>query len=1532
MVIYLRRHLCSPKILCPKETSDATARGPYFGSFGVFSVLIAPKGGQMRQEQEFRRAVFFPSPAGMSLRHIAAERFWNGRFFFAVASFLVVLCTAIQVQAANRSTYILYDSPWVGPSEFRYIAFDQIHQQIFAAWPMLDRIDVLSAADYHLIQSIPALSPLSLDISPDGTTLAVGTSSSHILFFDTSTLAKTNDVVFPVSALGISAFVYTANGNAMVRAEAGLSTGGGITAYWDHVANAFINQSNVVGVMGPYQSEGPMTRSGDYSRIMLGDSTTAGVVQIIDGNTGQVVQKLSYFGVYVTWLAANKDASRYALCLASPGFAATLAILDSSFDVIYQDQGGCIGMTFSADGETLYRDGSANGVSGTQSIDMKTFSIRNTTNNFSSQSGYATQWQGADSTGMVYGMNPNNSSGTIFQAVDTTTTSTPAVPTLNDPVHIVRVIDNIGSPQGGDLIRLLCTGVDTVSAGSVSVTIGGASTTNLAVEPLGSLTQYFPSLPNLRLVEVKTSPSTPGLADVTLHVNGATDTAVKAFQFAQSSKVFPFSTSPNFLLYDSSRQKLYASHKDQVEVIDPLAQKVLTPLVPASGKLQNSQFGGLSLSPDGNRLYIADAGANLIHILDLSSSGTGTSVNPGAAMGSSSPISPGRVFETTSGKLVGSDVGGAMFMIDRLSGIGTSLRDEFGNKVAGFAWSSTNKGRNIFISTGTCGNGLNANGLISDCLGLWDDAASQYTSSRDLTQWIEEAGANEDGTVIIAGGSTPGIVDLFPEIVDFNLNTMGLIRNHFDIPMPQGTPSFFLHPSGALLYKAGYELLSGGITPFGGRVEIDDVHQFQPAATVAFPEPFITSYSPYTDHMLTTDDAGRYFFGVTESGISMMRLNATPLSIGNLQPAFGQPASGQTVTIRGSGFQSGAVASVGGVQTSTTFVDEDTLMATVPALSLGFQDVTVTNVNGNSYTIQGGFQVLGPSLTPSITGFSPVELIAATDDPALTSTVLGTGFAAYDTVEINGQPTDSVFLDVSHMKAAIPAGLTRQTGSVPVTVVSPYTGSSNTLSIPIVNPPPIVHYTLPEVLVTGSSTTNLNVYGTGFVAESVVQWNGQDLSTTLNGGETSVGDKLVIASVPGSLLANGGTATIKVFNPAPGGGVSNAFSEKVSSPQPVVSFPASIDFGKVLLNTTGTQTVQLTNLGSATYTINSATMNSNSFSTQAKSCVGISIVNICNLQVQFSPTTAGTAMTTLTITDNAAGSPHSIPVTGTGTQTLVPVPTLTFIDSLGRTVSATLYGNATVGGAAVPAIAWIEYGTDPLLATFTQTVPWTFAGDSNVSFSLTGLNPATTYSARLAVQTSGGTGKSIIRLFATIAAPPAIRLATALGGSNVATVSAGQTATFNLLASDGGNGYTGTATLSCSGIVTGATCIVTPSTVAIGLNSTPLTVTITTTAPSIASQKGAPSDLVVLAFGFLLGTGSLAFGMKRHSVNLLICVAVLTMFAFACGGSGSPSSTGGGPVPPPATTATPPGTYFFTINASTGGGVQTSQLLTLTVK
>ncbi len=91
-------------------------------------------------------------------------------------------------------------------------------------------------------------------------------------------------------------------------------------------------------------------------------------------------------------------------------------------------------------------------------------------------------------------------------------------------------------------------------------------------------------------------------------------------------------------------------------------------------------------------------------------------------------------------------------MIDPIYSTGNWLLDEFGNRVTGFAWSSTNEGQYILMSQGV-------NGLIAGYIGMWDDVR-QHTHLHATLPNIEEAAANEDGTAIIVGGSTPGIGEL----------------------------------------------------------------------------------------------------------------------------------------------------------------------------------------------------------------------------------------------------------------------------------------------------------------------------------------------------------------------------------------------------------------------------------------------------------------------------------------------------------------------------------------------------------------------------------------------------------------------------------------------------------------------------------------------------------------------------------------------------------------------------------------------------
>jgi chitodextrinase len=105
---------------------------------------------------------------------------------------------------------------------------------------------------------------------------------------------------------------------------------------------------------------------------------------------------------------------------------------------------------------------------------------------------------------------------------------------------------------------------------------------------------------------------------------------------------------------------------------------------------------------------------------------------------------------------------------------------------------------------------------------------------------------------------------------------------------------------------------------------------------------------------------------------------------------------------------------------------------------------------------------------------------------------------------------------------------------------------------------------------------------------------------------------------------------------------------------PIVSLSASsIDFGNQSVGTTSpSRAITLTNSGSASLTVSTATVtggNASDFA-QTNNCVGtLAPGSGCTISATFTPSVAATRSATITIADNAPGSPHTIALVGTGT-------------------------------------------------------------------------------------------------------------------------------------------------------------------------------------------------------------------------------------------------------------------------------------------
>jgi hypothetical protein len=128
------------------------------------------------------------------------------------------------------------------------------------------------------------------------------------------------------------------------------------------------------------------------------------------------------------------------------------------------------------------------------------------------------------------------------------------------------------------------------------------------------------------------------------------------------------------------------------------------------------------------------------------------------------------------------------------------------------------------------------------------------------------------------------------------------------------------------------------------------------------------------------------------------------------------------------------------------------------------------------------------------------------------------------------------------------------------------------------------------------------------------------------------------------------------------GGSSGGGGTPPPTTAPIVSLSASgVTFTSQGVGTTSTaQSVTLSNTGNAVLDISSITLtgtNAGDFTKTTTCGSTLAAGSNCAISAQFAPTATGTRNATITVTDNASGSPHTIALMGTGTGQPTPVGT-----------------------------------------------------------------------------------------------------------------------------------------------------------------------------------------------------------------------------------------------------------------------------------
>src|SRR6266513_515853 len=361
--------------------------------------------------------------------------------------------------------------------------------------------------------------------------------------------------------------------------------------------------------------------------------------------------------------------------------------------------------------------------------------------------------------------------------------------------------------------------------------------------------------------------------------------------------------------------------------------------------------------------------------------------------------------------------------------------------------------------------------------------------------------------------------------------------------------------------------------------------------------------------------------------------NAVTFTINNPVPTItslnpsSSPGCGQfTLTVNGTNFVSTSTVKWNATTLATTFVSSTQLTATGTAplvASPGTASVTVVNPPPGGGTSNAQTFTINVSPAPVITS------------PLTATGTVGTAFSYQITAtncpaSYNATPLPPV-LSVNTSTGLI-SGTPTTAGVYSVTISATNAGGTGTatLVITINNPVPTTTSISPNCVMPGSASFTLTVTGTNFVSGSVVMFGGTSLTPT-----SSSSTQLTV-TVPASLVAIAGTASITVVNPGPGGGTSNAQTFTIAA-TPVITSP---------LTACGTKGVAFS------YTI-TATNSPTSF-TASPLPAGLS-VNTSTGVISGTPTATGTTNVTITAR-NGAGTCNT--ATATLVITIGTAPTI----------------------------------------------------------------------------------------------------------------------------------------------------------------------------------------------------------------------------------------------------------------------------------
>jgi len=263
-----------------------------------------------------------------------------------------------------------------------------------------------------------------------------------------------------------------------------------------------------------------------------------------------------------------------------------------------------------------------------------------------------------------------------------------------------------------------------------------------------------------------------------------------------------------------------------------------------------------------------------------------------------------------------------------------------------------------------------------------------------------------------------------------------------------------------------------------------------------------------------------------------------------------------------------------------------------------------------------------------ITSLAPANAAAGGADLVLV--VNGAFFESGAVVTWDGSDRPTTFVSSSRLDAQIGAADLAVGRTVAVVVRNPGSLLSNSVQFPINNPSPTLTSISPTGANAGGSGFTLVCRGTNFVSNTIVRWNGIDLPTE------HVGSTEVRGTVMAQNLSTAGSFEAVIFNPAPGGGISQVIAFPVADFTLTAASPdLSVDAG-----------------GSASSAVEVAPRHGSFTAAVAFSCLGLP--RGCTASFAPATVTPGASAATTTLTLRTTARPAALGAAAVGPAGLVP--------------------------------------------------------------------------------------------------------------------------------------------------------------------------------------------------------------------------------------------------------------------------------------